>query len=351
MIQRLSGISRSGRNRDSVDRRMGDPFSGWVLIVCWTAFLLNGCLFNTVHLSLTPQSESTQELRETTLYSDDEAGPAYSAGGLKNVLLIPIEGEITGSMESSGGTVYPGRIQRLLHKASGDRIQAILLKVNSPGGSASASDTIYRQLRRFSAERHIPVFVHIEGLGASGGYYVSMAGRRINASPVSLVGSIGVIIRTFGVQGLMEKTGVEYRSIQSGKNKDILSPFREMSEEQKQSLHIQVMQNYEMFLKVVRAGRQNISEERLRKLADGNIYSAEQAKENGLIDSILPLEEYLGVIRTELNASGLRVFAYLPEGRKDYNMYNTMLPADASPGARLMRLTRSGVFFLWEGGL
>lgn len=318
-----------------------------VMVPALASVLSASCMLNTVQMSLAPPSEGALELRETNLYFDE----GRTAGEVKNVLLLPIEGEILDGNE--GGGVYPGRIQRLLQKASNDStIHAILLKVNSPGGSASASDTIYRMIRRFAARRKIPVYAHVESLGASGGYYIAMAANRVNAAPVSQVGSIGVIIRTFGVQGLMQKAGVEYRSIASGKNKDILSPFVELSDEQRDSLKQQVIQNYETFLSVVKTGRERrISEDRLRQLADGNIYNGEQAKESGLIDSVAPVEDFLAAMRSDLRASGLRVFSYLPEGRKDYNIYNTALPGIVSPEVRLMRLTRSGVFFLWEGGL
>lgn len=316
------------------------------MVLASGASLLSSCMLNTVQMSLAPPSEGSVELRETSLYQDEGRG----GGETKNVLLIPIEGEI---LDGNEGGVYPGRIQRLLQKAANESsISAIVIKVNSPGGSASASDTIYRMIRRFAARRKIPVYAHIDSLGASGGYYVAMAASRVNAAPVSQVGSIGVIIRTFGVQGLMQKAGVEYRSIASGKNKDILSPFADLSDEQRESLRRQVVQNFETFLGVVKSGREGrITEDRLRQLADGSIYNGEQAKETGLIDSVAPIEDFLSTVRTDLRASGLRVFSYLPEGRKDYNIYNTSLPGNVSPEARLMRLTRSGVFFLWEGGL
>lgn len=316
------------------------------------ALLLSLSCFNRVNLSLGPQNESMVTLHETTLYETQSNRLPVPGTAQKNVLLIPIEGEILGEMDPGGGAVYPGRIQRLFEAASATRFDAILVKVSSPGGSASASDTIYRMIRRYAQARNVPVFVHIEGMGASGGYYIAMSGGHLNAAPVSLVGSIGVIIRTFGVQGLMEKVGVEYRSIKSGKNKDILSPFSEMTEEQKASLQKQIDQNYETFLSVIRTGRgQKLPDAVLRRIADGNIYNTEQAKDFGLIDTVSPVEDYLNYIARQIGASGVRVFSYLPEGRKDYNIYNTALPTGISPEARLMRLVRSGVYYVWEGGL
>lgn len=309
--------------------------------------------FNRVNVSLGPQNESMVPLREVTLYESQASRLPLAKSVKKDILLIPVEGVVIDEMDAGGGAVYPGRIHRLLAEAATDsRFDAILLKVSSPGGSASASDTIYRMIRRFSQSRRVPVFVHIEGMGASGGYYIAMSGNHVNASPVSVVGSIGVIIRTFGVQGLMEKIGVEYRSIKSGKNKDILSPFSELTEEQKSSLQKQIDQNYETFLSVIRTGRgQRLPDAVLRRIADGNIYNAEQAKDFGLIDTVSPVEDYLNYIGQQIGASQVRVFSYLPEGRKDYNIYNTALPAEISPEARMMRLVRGGVYYVWEGGL
>ncbi|MBW7858806.1 MAG: signal peptide peptidase SppA [Leptonema sp. (in: Bacteria)] len=303
--------------------------------------------FNFGDIALLPPSESVLKLNRTSLYTTESR-----TGQVGKVLLIPIQGEILGEVDS-GNVVYPGRIQRLIEVVGNEKnISAILVKVNSPGGSASASDAMYRMISRFANQNQIPVYVHIDGIGASGGYYVAMAGSKINAAPVSIVGSIGVIIRTFGVQGLMEKVGVEYRSIKSGKNKDILSPFQELNEDQKKSLQTQINQTYEEFLQVVLKSRKNkISESKLRQVADGNIYNAEQAKEMGLIDSILPIEDFIEQIRNDLRLGSVEIFSYLPEGRKDYNIYNTTLPSNISIEAKLNRLTRSGVFYLWEGGL
>lgn len=307
--------------------------------------------FNRLNLALGPQDESLVSLHEITLF-DASSTSIGSRLSKKQVLLIPIEGEILGQKEPGGGAVYPGQIFRLLSTAVTSDFDAIIVKITSPGGSASASDTIYRMISRFARQRRVPVFVHIEDVGASGGYYIAMAGSHINASPVAVVGSIGVIIRTFGVLGLMDKVGVEYRSIKSGRNKDILSPFSELTEEQKKALQKQIDENYETFLSVIRRGRGNrISTAKLRRIADGSIYTAEQAKSLGLVDTVMPFEEYLEHVAREIGSSGLRVFSFLPEGRRDYNIYNTSLPVSISPQARMMRLVRSGVYYVWEGGL
>lgn len=304
--------------------------------------------FNFGDVALLPPSESVLKLNRFKLYASES-----KTGLTGKILLIPIQGEILGEIDS-GNVVYPGRIQRLLEAVDAEKdVSAILVKINSPGGSASASDAIYRMISRFANQMAIPVYVHIDGIGASGGYYVAMAGSKINAAPVSIVGSIGVIIRTFGVQGLMEKVGVEYRSIKSGKNKDILSPFQELNEDQKKSLQTQIDQTYEEFIKIVLKSRKTkITETKLRQVADGNIYNAEQSKEMGLIDSILPVEDFIEQIRKDLNFNSIEVFSYLPEGRKDYNIYNTSFSSSGQMmEAKLSRLTRSGIFYLWEGGL
>ena len=312
--------------------------------VALAAVLVSGC-FNYVQMSLMPPAESAINLEKVQLYTN-----ATDSRNIGNVLLIPVEGEIVNNLEP--GAVYPGRIERLFQAAADDSIDAILVKVNSPGGSAFASDTLYRMIENFGKQKNAPVFVHIDGLGASGGYYVAMAGSNVNASPVSLVGSIGVIIRTFGVLGLMDKVGVEYRSVKSGKNKDILSPFAEITDEQKQSLQKQINANYETFLTVIRNSRKSrISDELLRKIADGNIYDAAEAKKFGLIDSTLYVEDYLSEIGRQLNVSKVNVYSYLPQGRKDYNIYNTGMLPSVSPEAKLMRMVRSGIYYIYEGGL
>ena len=209
----------------------------------------------------------------------------------------------------------------------------------------------------YGKQKGVPVYAHIADIGASGGYYVAMAAKNVNARPMAIVGSIGVIIRGFGVSGLMDKLGVEYRSITSGKMKDSLSPFKEFTEEERAYFMKQIDRSYDNFLNIILASRSDrINRDALRALADGRVFDAGQALDNKLIDSTGYIEDYLAKIAANHNWQNIRVVAYLPEGRSgpSPNLYSIGGSAPISATEKLLLLAQlSGhrLFYLWEAGL
>jgi len=303
-------------------------------------------------------------LREVPIYPKDAAISADSclgagAVGGPKVLLLPIAGVIGEGGGFLPRTVTsPGHIQRLLQRASEDEdIEAVLLHIDSPGGSAASSDLIYKMLTEYGGERDVPIYAHIGNVGASGAYYAAMAADEINADPLATIGSIGVIIRSFGLTGLMEKVGVTYRSIKSGENKDTLSPFTELTEEQRERLQGQIGRAYDRFIDVILEGRGNrLPREELQRVADGRVLDSEAALQAKLIDSTNYLEAYIESIQERNGWSSLRVVTYLPEGAvpQDPNLYNITGRAQLSIEHKLQILASfSGhqLFYLWEGGL
>ncbi|MEQ9365864.1 MAG: S49 family peptidase [Leptospirales bacterium] len=212
-------------------------------------------------------------------------------------------------------------------------------------------------LAAYTREKKIPIYAHIADIGASGGYYVAMAAREVNMRPMGIVGSIGVIIRGFGVAGLMEKLGIEYRSIASGEMKDSLSPFKEMTDEERAYFMQQIDRSYDNFLDIILKSRsEQLTRESLRPLADGRVFDAETALKNKLIDSTAYLDEYLERIAGANNWRDVRVVAYLPEGSagSNPNLYSIGGGAPLSPTQKLMLLAQlSGhrLFYLWEAGI
>lgn len=321
-------------------------------------FSMTSCFTGDIYIGGLPFSGQDRNLRETQLYPyDASAGSCLGASfGGRKILLIPIDGVIGDSGFLARSATTPGYIQRVLNLAGQDpSIGAILLRIDSPGGTVSASDLIYEQISDFARRRNIPVYAHISNLGASGAYYVAMSSDHINARPTAMVGSIGVILRSFTVHGLMEKFGVDYVSIASGDNKDTLSPFRPMREDEEQRLQQQIHTAYEHFLEVILQNRsQQLSSENLRKLADGSVYTAEEAKSSKLIDSIGYLEAYVEDIKARSNLGGAVVVAYLPEGVQATNLYEISESMPLTIDQRILLLssfTGARLYYLWEAGI
>lgn len=313
---------------------------------------LAGC-FNKIVLTPFGASGDDMELREHVLYGRASTACFSGFSSRTKVLIVPVQGVIgADSMLSRGGTSVAG-IKRTLEIAEQDpEIAALILLIDSPGGTVSASDQIHRLLIDFSAKTKKPIYAHVDGVGASGAYYIASSALEINASSASIVGSIGVILQSFSVQGLMQKIGIEYRSLKTGKNKDSLSPFRELREDEKDFFMKQLTQAYEIFLRRIMDGRKDrISEDKLRELADGSVYSATDAKQYGLIDSVSYIEDYLAEISKRMDLHDPLFVAYLPPG-KSYSLYNVRSDRRASVMSLLEMPDHptAAMYYLWDGG-
>ncbi|MDV6235003.1 signal peptide peptidase SppA [Leptospira ellisii] len=207
------------------------------------------------------------------------------------ILIIPIDGVISDDGEKSffGGqedSILAG-VKKQLEIAENDpEIKAVILKINSPGGSVTASDILYREVLQFKTKKKIPVVSLYMDTAASGAYYISMASDLIMAHPTSVTGSIGVILSGINVKEGLDKLGIKDQSIRSGGNKTIGSPLEDLTPEQKKLLQAIVDDLYEKFFEVVKTGRPGKNPSDLRKLADGRIFTASQALHHGLIDRI-----------------------------------------------------------------
>ena len=161
-----------------------------------------------------------------------------SGEGREKVLLLEISGVLTSA--KPGGVFdrfvdrlsLPARFKEELTKAADDEdVKAIVLRINTPGGTVTASDILYHEIQELKKTRNVPVIASIMDLGTSGGYYVAMAADRVVAHPSSVTGSLGVIMLTLNASGLMEKIGVRADAVTSGPYKDMGSPFRTMTEQ------------------------------------------------------------------------------------------------------------------------
>lgn len=213
------------------------------------------------------------------------------------VLLISVKGVIR---DSEGEEKAPFELkQNMIEKLKKDvraaidreQIKAVLLEIDSPGGEVTAADVIYHHLGKIRTAGK-PIVALIGMMGASGGYYVACAADQIWAHPTSIVGSIGVIMQGANLEKLAQMIGYKYVPLKSDRTpkKDILSPFREMTEAERTML-ISIVDNlYDRFLDIVCAARKKDRKE-ITKLADGSIFTAQQAVANGLLDGIGYREE------------------------------------------------------------
>lgn len=204
-----------------------------------------------------------------------------------DIALIDIYGGIndTASTFGSSGGASANALLEAIGEARKDKVKAILLRINSPGGTAAAAQSVFNELMRTRKETDIKIVASLGDLAASGGYYIASAAHHIVANPSTLTGSIGVIIHTQNVGPFLDKLGVQSSSVQSGKYKDILSPFRSATEGDRKIIQGIVSDSYEQFLASIVEGR-NISLAELRPLADGRIYTGAQAKAVKLVDSL-----------------------------------------------------------------
>ncbi len=171
-----------------------------------------------------------------------------------------------------------------------ERVKGILMIVNSPGGSAVASDEIYRELMEIREDK--PVVCYLRDIAASGGYYISSACNYIVASPNSIVGNIGVILSYITVKGTLDKLGMKPVVLTSRPHKDIISPFRSPTEEEKKLIYDVLNDTHEVFLNSVYKGRSGkISLETLQQIADGRFFTGRQAEKLGLIDKVGTLKD------------------------------------------------------------
>lgn len=210
--------------------------------------------------------------------------PARALPGGPTVAVIEVEGQIVaGESAALGGAVAGSEtiIDLVREAAETGSIDAVVLRVNSPGGDVVASDEIYHELARLEK----PLVVSMGSLAASGGYYVSLPADHIFATPYTLTGSIGVISQFFNAEELLDELGVEVTVITSGEVKDFGSFTRDMTEAEREYWQSVINQTYEGFVGLV-ADERGLPVDEAQRLADGRVYVGGEAVELGLVDEI-----------------------------------------------------------------
>jgi protease-4 len=275
------------------------------------------------------------------------------------IALVDLSGTLglartSGLLGMPAGESAVARLHEELDRAArDDEVAALVLRIDSPGGTVIASQVLYGEVARWKRDTHRPVVAQLMGIAASGGYYVAMAADRVQAYPATITGSIGVILLGFNASGLMQKLGVGYQTLTTGPFKDAGSPFRPMTDAEHAQLESVVRDLFADFLDVVERGRPKLARAEIERLADGRVYSARQALAAGLIDGVGDLD---GAIAQAKQAAGVagdaRVVVYRRPGEPAENLFSAASPpggAEASAAQLRAALAESSFLYWWPG--
>jgi protease-4 len=301
----------------------------WLVGVC-VALLLVGCSLVSIDLQprIRPLDEETVEGK-----------------GTAKILLLDLSGVLSDETFSLSITTPPprvpilARVQEELRKAEKDEhVKGLIVRINSPGGTMTTSDTLYHEIYEFKKRTKMPVIAAIMDVGASGGYYVALAADTITAHPTAITGSIGVVMLTLNAHGLMEKIGVAPLAIKSGSMKDAGSPFRALTPEERAVFQGVIDDMFARFVKLVVQSRK-IPETRVREFSDGRVYTADQALSLGLVDRIAYLDDVLVMAKKAAGVEEARVIVYHRPKEYAASIYATVPVTPVAGDNALTRIT------------
>jgi protease-4 len=301
-------------------------------------------------LLITPV-QNTSSLEEQTVRD----GQGFASG---KVAIIEVEGMLLNM--KAGGMLQPtenevSRFTQEMEKAANDpAVKAVVLRVNSPGGTVTASDIMYETVRRFKEKTKKPVVAALQDVAASGAYYVSCAADKIVAHPTAVVGSIGVIFNTFNVAGTLDKIGAKSEAIKSGPLKDMGSPFKELDPQARAVMQGMVDEYYQRFVSVVTTNRPARDSETMKITTDGRVFSGMRAVELGLADRTGLLDDAIDEAKKMGNASNAKVVIY----RRPYGFSGSIYAQSPTPQPQASVLELkvpglsdrlpSGFYYLWQ---
>jgi len=306
---------------------------------------LPGCVL--ISANLNPFSSTPEPLEEYVI--DGE--------GKNKILLLDISRVISSRSEENALSVKreeatTARVLEELNRArKDDSVCAVVLRINSPGGTVTASDTIFHELLRFKEERRVPVVAQLMDTATSGAYYVALASDEIVASPTTVTGSVGVVMYGINLSGLMTKIGIKDQTLKSGALKDSGSPLRPMTPEDAQVLQEVLTQMQARFLGLVRQRRPALTDETVQVIADGRVLTADQALQGHLVDHIGYLEDSIRIARQHAGVSEARVVMYRRSQEFAENIYSQ--PPVVAPQVNLVHVDLSSfvqppqLMYLW----
>jgi protease-4 len=251
------------------------------------------------------------------LMSDDGG---FSGGSGDRIAVIPVEGVINDETAK--------RVNRHLKQYGADRrVKAILLRVDSPGGGVAASQEIYREVKRVKEDKKKKIVVSMGSVAASGGYYIAAPADWIVANPGTITGSIGVIAEWINFKDLAAWAKIRPEVFKSGEFKDTGSPTREMSPREREYFQAMIVELYDQFVGAVaegRVGRKELDAERVRKLADGRVYTGQAAVDNGLADAVGNYEDAVRETARLVGIKGEPQVITPPRPRKGFSLLDLL---------------------------
>lgn len=254
----------------------------------------------------------------------------------ERIALVKIEGVILDATDT---------LEELKRYKENPSVKAILIRINSPGGAVVPSQEIYEEVQKIRKETGKKVIISMGTLAASGGYYIASASDRIVANPGTLTGSIGVIMELMNVEGLFKKVGLESVVIKSGLRKDVGSPFRSMTKEEREYLQSVMDDVHLQFIEAVVKGR-GLKKEEVTALADGRVFTGKQALEYKLVDELGDLEDAILVAGKMV---GIKGEPKIIETKKKFSITD-LLKSEFLGNARLFNLNQKsapGLNYLW----
>lgn len=279
----------------------------------WAALILAiGLFFVSVFYQLSLNNTDALERLASNEVSFEEK--VIQEGDLHHkIVVLNLDGIIQdlGSLPFSNPMVYDHRqfLNSIAYAGEDESVDGIIVHVNTPGGGVVESAEIHAKLVEVQEKYDKPLYVSMGNTAASGGYYIAAPADKIVAHPATLTGSIGVIMESINYAELADKLGVDFNTIKSGEFKDIMSGSRTMTEDEEEILQTMIDELFDEFVQVIVDGR-DMSEEEVRTLADGRIYTGKQAMENGLIDELGSLEDTIALMERDHQLENAKVVQY-----------------------------------------
>ena len=271
-----------------------------------------------------------------TLHSGERGSLSASFGD--KIAVVDLEGVIL-----SPKTV----VDQLKRYADDDSVKAIILHVNSPGGGVAASEEIYREVRRIRDDKKKRIVAAVETVGASGAYYISSATNKIYADEGSIVGSIGVISEWVNYEELLKWAKLKQITMKAGEFKDTGNPARELTPAEKQYLQSLIDNMHGQFIKAVADGR-HMKVEDVRPLADGKVWTGQQAYAMKMVDQVSDFE---GAVKDTAKAVGIKGEPTLVHPERDRKTMLDLLFGDVSewlPSREKLLEDHMGFYYLWK---